>query len=109
MNGVVPVSMKIVWSKHQRLHIDVRDFDSERIRPRVELRFHRETCRPPHVANELMLVNDSPAASIKITCARRASSARILRLRTRRSSSVRSSSVNVSAIWRWSILLVIQR
>src|SRR4029450_7363742 len=38
-----------------------------------------------------------------MTRARRASSARILRLRTRRSSSVRSSDVNVSAIWRDSV------
>src|SRR5438093_916058 len=43
---------------------------------------------------------ESPFASIRITRARRASSDRILRLRTRRSSSVRSSVVNVSAIWR---------
>ena len=55
-----------------------------------------------------IVANDSPSASIRITCARRASSARILRLRTRRSSSVRSSVVNVSAIWRGSIPLVIQ-
>ena len=38
-----------------------------------------------------------------MTRARRASSARILRLRTRRSSSVRSSGVNVTAIWRYTV------
>src|SRR5215217_7912865 len=43
-----------------------------------------------------------------MTCARRASSARILRLRTRRSNSVRSSVVSTSAIWRGSIPLLIQ-
>jgi hypothetical protein len=53
-------------------------------------------------------VNDSPLASIRITWARRASSARILRLRTRRFNSVRSSTVSVSAIWRWIIRLSIQ-
>jgi hypothetical protein len=40
------------------------------------------------------------SASISSTRARRASSARILRLRTGRSSSARSSLVNVSAMWR---------
>ena len=53
MNGVVPVSMKVVWNKSQGLHIGVRNLDSERIRTRVEFRFHRETGRRPHVANEL--------------------------------------------------------
>src|SRR5262245_11859149 len=43
---------------------------------------------------------EAPSASISTTRARRASSERILRLRRRRSSSVRSSAVNVSAIWR---------
>ena len=55
-----------------------------------------------------IVAKDSPWASIKITCARRTSSARRLRLRTRRSNSVRSSVVNVSAIWRRILPLVIQ-
>src|SRR5690606_39187285 len=45
---------------------------------------------------------------IRITRARRASSARILRLRTRRSSSARSSVVNVSAIWRQTVPVLLQ-
>src|SRR5207253_6973604 len=51
---------------------------------------------------------ESPCASIRITRARRASSDRILRLRTRRSSSVRSSVVNVSAIWRQRVPVLLQ-
>jgi hypothetical protein len=47
-------------------------------------------------------------ASIRIARARRASSARILRLRTRRSCSVRSSVVNVSAIWRQQVRVLLQ-
>src|SRR5215207_1435954 len=55
-----------------------------------------------------MVEYDSPVASIRITRARRASSARILRLRTRRSSSARSSVVNVSAIWRQTVPVLLQ-
>src|SRR5204862_2396636 len=51
---------------------------------------------------------ESPFASIRITRARRASSDRILRLRTRRSSSVRSSVVKVSAIWRQRVPVLLQ-
>src|SRR5215208_6007602 len=47
-----------------------------------------------------MVEYEAPSASITITRARRASSARILRLRRRRSNSVRSSAVSISAIWR---------
>lgn len=43
---------------------------------------------------------ESPCANIRITRARRASSARILKLRSGRSNSARSSVVNISAIWR---------
>src|SRR6266480_4166032 len=55
-----------------------------------------------------ILEYESPFASIRITRARRASSDRILRLRTRRSSSVRSSVVNVSAIWRQRVPVLLQ-
>src|SRR5438477_4372677 len=55
-----------------------------------------------------ILEYESPVASIRITRARRASSDRILRLRTRRSSSVRSSVVNVSAIWRQRVPVLLQ-
>src|SRR5688572_28930962 len=55
-----------------------------------------------------MVEYESPSASIRITRARRASSARILRLRTRRSSSVRPSVVNVSAIWRQTLPVLLQ-
>src|SRR5262245_31767073 len=51
---------------------------------------------------------ESPFASIRMTRARRASSDRILRLRTRRSNSARSSVVNVSAIWRHSVPVLLQ-
>src|SRR3954470_20685044 len=55
-----------------------------------------------------MVEYDSPSASSRITRARRASSARIFKLRTRRSSSARSSTVNVSAIWRQTVPVLLQ-
>ena len=52
---------------------------------------------------------ESPLASIGMTRVRLASSDRILRLRTRRSSSARSSVVNVSAICRDSVPALLHR
>src|SRR3954451_1673704 len=53
MNGVVPVPMKLVWSKKHGLQIGIRYLDAEWVGTRIELRVDRQAGGGANVPNEL--------------------------------------------------------
>ena len=67
MNGVVPVSMKVVRRQSQRLHIGVRDLDAERIRTRIELGLDGQAGGGADIPNELhhrLVIDQWPPAPV---------------------------------------------